>query len=252
MIAIDGKDLWRQIPPEEKFEMIAKSHSRGFMSAFTAVVVCCTLAVGLRVPWLIWTSLIVSPLIFQFTAGKAWRALRPRTMLEHLAVRSAARRYAFAHHSKDLGIVTVFRGTLEEQFAEDNIEQALEAAVENLKESAVWVALFNDAVIMLTERAGGADLRFAHLIDDELDVTSESPQSGKEYASDHTVLLRFPDLRTNLPRTFRLTSKHPAALIVFEKKLLQLKTQVKQPAAGSLPLDNSPLDDLFSKANLSN
>jgi len=228
MIAIDAKELWRQIPPEEKFELIAKSHSRGFLCAFTAVVIASTVAVGLKAPWLIWSSLVISPLIFQFAAGKAWRALRPKLMLEHLAVRSAARRYAFAHRSQDLGLVTVFRGTLEEQFSEENISAALEATVENVRESAVWVALFNDAVVMVAERIGGAELKFVHLINDELEIKSESPVSGKEYAPDHVVFLQYPDYRTNQARKFKLTSKYPAALIVFEKKLLQLKSAAKE------------------------
>lgn len=248
MVAIDGKDLWRQIPPEEKFELIANAHGRSFLCALTAVIIAATIAVGLRLPWLFWTALIISPLIFQFTAGKAWRNLRPKIMLEHLAVRSAARRYAFAHHSQDLGLVTVFRGTLDEKFDKEDVSAALEAAVENTREAAVWVALFNDAVIMVSEKMGGAELRFAHLIDDELEVKSQSPQSGSEYASDHEVLLTVPDLRGGNARTFKLTSKYPAALIVFEKKLLQIKARRKeQPADVAAEPESTEFDKLWSQ-----
>jgi len=175
MIAVDAKDLWHQIPPEEKFEMIARAHSRGVLAAFISIVAFCTVAVVLQIPWLVWASLLFSPLVFQFISGKAWRDLRPKIMLEHLAARSASRRFAFSYQAKDLGIVTQFRGVLEEMFDAERISDSLEQILEDKKAEEVWVTLFNDAVTMLVEKPGGAVLKLAHLIDESLEVRSEVP-----------------------------------------------------------------------------
>ena len=250
MMAIDAKELWRQIAPEEKIELMSKAHAKGVMTAMIVIVVMCTLAVGLHQPWMVWSSLIISPLIFQMAAGQAWRVVKPRTMLEHLAVRSAARRYAFSHKAQDLGLVTVFRGELQEKFDNNNLEEALEAmevAVETNSESSVWIALFNDAVIAITERRGGAELKMGHLINKKLAVSSNSP-SGKEYAPGHQVLISYED-NAGKERSYIITSRYTGALIVFEKKLRNLlaieANKAELPIPGLEDGDDTP-DSLFA------
>ena len=250
MIAIDAKELWRQIPPEEKLELMALSHGKGVMAALINIIILCTIAVGLKLPWLIWTSLIMSPLIFQLAAGKAWRTLRPKIMLEHLAVRSAARRYAFSHRAKDLGLVTVFRGYVEETFDDSRMQEALEAleeSVENNSGASAWIALFNDAVVALSECPGGASLKLAHLINKKLQVEAVSPD-GKEYSNSHQVVLKCENNNGQI-QTFKITSRYPAALIVFEKKLQGLLTEAGnrddeldgENIATALPADSDTL-----------
>lgn len=221
------------VPPEEKFELMAKAQSKGVLAASIAIIVCSTVAVGLKMSWIMWGSLVCSPFVFQFAAGKAWRGLRPRCLLEYLAARSASRRYAFTAKAKDLTPALIFKGKLERVYEQDHLQEALEAIASKTKEAEVWITLFGDAVVMIGERAGGADLKFAHVLDDKLSLQSHSP-TGKEYASDKELLFTVTDKLLGDSK-FRLTSRYPAALMAFEKKVHIHKERVKQ-----LPFDLAP------------
>ncbi len=246
MSTLDGQDLWRQIPPEEKFELMSKSHAKGIQAGAVTVIVGCTVAVALKVQVLIWLSIILSPLIFQFAAGKAWRDLRPRIMLEYLAARSATRRYAFSIRGKDLTLLMLFKGKMEEEFDEEHLEDSLEAKAQGTDSTPVWVGLFRDSIVMMSERMGGGELRFGQLLTEKrLRIEGGSLSGESEYSNDHFVRFTFPD-RSGSDRHVRLTSKYPGALIVFEKKLLALRQQVLSEApAEALPPPAEGTDDMF-------
>lgn len=210
-------EIWRLVPPEEKFELMAKAQSKGVLAASIALIVCGTVAVGLKMSWVMWGSIVCCPFIFQFAAGKAWRGLRPRCLLEYLAARSASRRYAFAARAKDLTPSLIFKGRIEQVYEQEHLQEALEAMVNKTKEAEVWVSLFGDAVVMISEQLGGAQVKFSHLLDEKLEVTGHS-SSGKEYASDKHLLFTVHDKMMGA-KQFRLTSRYPAALVAFEKKM---------------------------------
>jgi len=217
MEKINSKEIWRQIPPEEKFALMSRAHAKGFVVCIIAFIVASTIAVALQLPWFMWGALLLSPFIFQFAAGKEWRGLRPRVMLEYLAARAAARRYAFTIQSKDLALNFMFRGILRREFENDEGHmKELEWAIEHNKETEVWVALFKDSLVLMSECKGGARVEFAHLLDDKF--SAEGRSDSGEYSSDREVVLSYEDKREGLERAV-LTSKYPAALVVFEKKL---------------------------------
>ena len=227
---IEFPDLWRQIPPEEKLEVMSRAHARGFLSALVTVILGATLAVGFHANWLLWSAFLISIFVFQFAAGRAWRTLRPIMLLEYLAARSATRRYAFTANSKELSVVQIFRGFLEEQFDQDQAEDALNAAIENAREAAVWVALFRDAVVMIAECPGGASLKLGHVLDDKLEVTARSVD-GKEYSTKRELIFQFKDRQYKTSRRFALRSKYSAALAVFEKRVLAFQQEQRAKAA---------------------
>lgn len=237
MADLDGSEIWRTIPPEEKIELLSQAHAKGILSAGTAILVSSTLAVGLHIPWILWGGLITAPFVFQFSAGKAWRGLRPRLVLEYLAARAAARRYAFSNKGKDLTVSMIFRGVLSQEFGEEKVQEALEAALENTKEAAVWVALFGDSVVMMSEDAGGARCQLAQVLNNKLTVESKTGPSGKDYANDKEVFLTIRNKKDEETR-YKLRSRHAAALVVFEKKL---QAQMKAAKAGA-PLEIPELD----------
>lgn len=223
MKAPKEEEIWRQVPPEEKIELMSRAHSNGILVAFIAILVASTLAVGFKFSALMWAALIGSPFVFQLAAGTAWKRLRPKVMLEYLAARSVARRYAFGLNSRELDPNLVFRGRLEEQFTEEQLEEALEASIENLNDASVWVALFSDAVVVMSEAPGGAELRMAHKLDSELKVEGRSLDNKGDYSNTREVWLSYQDRKAE--RRFKITSKYPAALIVFEKKLLAYQNE---------------------------
>lgn len=224
--SVSGKEIWRQIAPEEKFDLIHRAHAKGVMVCLIWIIIAGTLAVGLKASWLMWGSLIASPLLFQFASGKEWRTVRPRAMLEFLAARAAARRYAFMIQSKELDLNLMFRSRLSHEFKdEEGRLKELEATIEHNRETEVWVALFKDSVVMMSEKAGGAKLEFGHLTDSELKLEVSGDEN--EYSTERRLFLEYTDRRGATKRV-KIGGKYPAALAVFERRL---RAQIKEYSA---------------------
>lgn len=245
---IDSEQLWRQIPPEEKFELMAQAHSRGIAAAFSIIVVGATLAVGLQNDWLLWGSIILSPVIFQGTASKSWRSLKPRAILEYLAARSAARRFAFSLNSAKLTLTSMIRGQMEDVYEHESRSEELEADFENRRERDVWIALFQDALIVISEQAGGAKLELGQLLMKNIEMSADSPSGQGEYANDREILIKTTN-NFGITKTSKLKSPYPAALIVLEKQMGNL---IKQAKADYVPvvLKQNQDDDSFLNFNL--
>lgn len=235
----DSSEVWRQIPPEEKLALMNKAHATGVLSTTISMIILCTVAIGLKQNWLLWGSLMCSPFVFQFASGKRWRHLRPKIMLEYLAARSAARRFAYAAGAKDMRVSLVFRGELESLFDAEHRNEELEAEIADHKETEVWVSLFSDCVVMMSERPGGAELEFSFLLNEKIKIEGISPDGGGEYASDRYVLFTCLD-RLREGRQYKLTSQFPAALVVFEKHALQF--QRENVEANRIAIDPSFLE----------
>lgn len=233
-VHVNEHEIWRSIPPEEKFEIMANAHASGVVAAFITILISSTISIGLKVPMIMWGSIIAAPFIFQFAAGKKWRDVKPRTMLEYLAARSAARRFAFAQKGHDLTLRLMFRGKIEHEFDQDFVQEALEAIIADTKEAEVWVALFGDTVVMMQEQAGGAMLSFAHLLDEKLQVSASGGSDDSDYSNNREVRLSYYG-KDKVKKQVKLTSRYPAALVVFEKKLQMLKAEVKASASRALP-----------------
>lgn len=215
------EEIWRRIPPEEKIELLARAHAKGILTAVSAIVLCGTLAIAFQAVWLFWTAIISSPLIFQATAGKAFRACKPVAMLEYLAARAAARRYAFVVKAQNLSVDILFRAELERLGEAADVVDLYGTPRRTDTKRDVWVSLFGDAVIILSERKGGAELQFGHLINDRLSISSNADELGTDYSNQKELILQYEDRIFGLKRV-RITSRHPAALIVFEKRLRQV------------------------------
>jgi hypothetical protein len=223
-IGINDKDLWRYIPPEEKIDLLNQVHARAVLACLITILITATCAIGLRFNWLFWASLIAIPLIFQFVAGKAWRDLRPRLMLEYLAARSVSRRFAFLNQSRSLTPQLIFRAYMEDVYDNELIQEVIDAMSSNSGPIEVWVALFFDTVIIMSERAGGAKLHFAAPLD-KLEIQTSS-SSGRDYSSDLQIILSYTEIRKQEVRV-KLTSKHPGALVVFDKLVRKYKIPLK-------------------------
>lgn len=236
MSALTDLEIWREIPPEEKLEIMSRSQASGITASSLSVIVCATLAIALQHPWVFWSAIIFAPFTFQFTSNKSWRALRPSMVLQYLAVRSVSRRYAYsAAHSKDLALRCVFPATAWRDLSLEEADPEDEDKINKLKNSfgstqneqkvyPAWVALFTDAVTIITEGPGGAKLLFATGIGPKISISSVS-ESGGDYDSNKEVLLEYQTM--NGPHYWRIRSKFPAALIVFEKQCKNLIIEKK-------------------------
>lgn len=221
--SIEQLDIWRLIPPEEKLLMMSKAQGQGLWAAFVAVLVGGTLAVALQMPALLWVGLLSTPIVYQFTSGKKWRAVKPETVLRYMAARSAARRHAFNANSKELNLQLIFRGTMQKTFdarQAERLDKQMESMIKESPQIPVWISLFDDVVIVMSERIGGAAIEFAHEINDKLEIIADNP-SGGDYDSNKTLTLGYSEKigSENLSMQIKLTSQFPGALVVFEKTL---------------------------------
>jgi hypothetical protein len=247
-------EIWRMVPPEEKFELLARAQSKGVFAALIGIIVLCTMAVGLKIGALMWTSFVISPFVFQFACGKEWRAVRPRTLLEYLAARSASRRYAFSARAKDLSASMIFKGTIEQVYDNEHVQEAMEAIIANNAVSKVWISLFGDAFTMIAEKPGGAELKLAQLIDDRVKIYSEN-KSETEYTNQKALIIK-TRTKDGDEKTYKVKSRYPAALVVFEKRVKQIQAGVPkfeaiaqelvQAAAVETSEDDDKFNNLFS------
>lgn len=229
MSKLSSDEIWRQIPPEEKFELLAKSQASGIQGALVLIITLATIAVGLKIKWLLWASFICSPLVYQFAAGKAWRKIKPGVMLEYLAARSVARRFAYISKAADLTPQVIFRAAVTEELndSQNAINEAIQAIEKANERSLMWISLLNSAVVAFFEAPQGARLEFVSLINEQVKIEGRNlDESDGDYSANRELLLT---IYADSPkeRKYRITSPYPAALVVFEKRLIQLKELAK-------------------------
>lgn len=228
MKAINDTDAWRTIPPEVKLELMNRSHARGIAAAAGMILLAASVAIGLQMPWIFWGSFFLSPVIFQIISGKAWRRVKPQTVLRYLAARSAARRYAFTANANDLQLHLIMEGKLERIYNPDEEAEIYDSeSIPDIKPKDVWIVVFADVVVMLEERRGGARVAFISLLDENLNISSDSPD-GEEYSRNKAILLSLHIKSSDSQIRYRVTSKYPGALIVCEKKMLELKKRLAE------------------------
>jgi hypothetical protein len=137
-------------------------------------------------------------------------------MLEYLAARSAARRYAYGAQAKDLTVDLMFKAKLQKDFSDLGESEELEARIEHRDQVAVWVSVFADTIVMMSERPGGAKLEMIHSILGRLQVTAE----GFDDSSVESRRLVFDvEARKGEFERWFLTSAYPASLLVCERKI---------------------------------
>jgi hypothetical protein len=95
--------------------------------------------------------------------------------------------------------------------------------IENTRQ--VWICLLRGAVVLLSERAGGAKLEFLAPVTDELVV--RKPRSN-ETGSEHAIVVEGVGISKG--RQIVLESTSRGAQYVFEKQSLRLIAEYKPPA----------------------
>jgi hypothetical protein len=185
------------------------------------------LAVGLREQEIMWLALLLLPIVFQQSASKRWRELKPRTILEYLAVRSAARRFAFAARARDLSVHLILRGN----WTEDRLNEAgqVSSFETGVSSRAVWLILLGDCLVCLSEGTHGATLEYGAHLRDELEMQSVVGESSKGKQLPLRELRFWKQSTTQGRISCRFTTPFPGALVVFEHLLQQRQMEVKTP-----------------------
>lgn len=225
METISADQMWRRIPPEEKFEILSKSHASGTSAVLFSIIVFLVISVGLREQLIFGLAIILIPLIFQRAASKRWRELKPRTIIEYLAVRSAARRFAFAGRARDLSVHQIIRGNWIEEHSES---AEINGSQLTVQEKPVWLVLLGDSLVCLSESSRGAILEYGAHLRDEFEMQSVEVESSRQKKVPLREF-RFWKLSSTTERiSCRFTSRYPGAMLVFEHRLNQQKTAVRE------------------------
>ncbi len=213
-------NYWRIIPPEEKLEILSLSQGKGLMFTGIFIYIFLITAVGYYSPWLILFAFLLSPVAYQVTSNKIWNMLKAQTLIYYLAAKSAARRIAYSLNCNELEVRLLFRASLEEKITMDAFEETVSV-------KPVWVAVFQEAVVVFEERKGGAVLRFGSLFGPKLNVDIDQNKITLQrltYGQD-----RFK---------YILTSKYAVAFKACQDMLTSYQTQALKKFDSGQPLFN--------------
>ncbi len=220
------------VPPEEKLGLLAKAQTSAVYTCIMFIGVAFTLAIALKIKWLVWISVLASPLLFQSAAHRAWRGLKPKILLEYLAARSVARRFAYAGSARGLDLDILFRGKVTDITNEsEELSDAISSIEHSTKEATAWIGLLTDAVVAFSEKRGGGVLEFVSITDKRVEVHGKNIDgSSAEYSQNREIFLTINKSYGGTSK-YKITSDYPAALIVFEKKLAARIIETQKKAA---------------------
>jgi hypothetical protein len=234
---------WNGVALEERISLISKAQAEGLSAAVTFSALIGSIAYGFDAIWLFFGGIIASIVIIPLFSSYSWRRSKPEAILKQLAVRSMSRRYAFGIGVPELDISLIFRGYLQEVFdsEEDEIlkrsNEVIDIESAPQEERAVWIALLKGAVVILSERAGGAKLEFITAL------TSEVRCFDADEAKDGMRVVTVTGGGNHKGRKVNLWTPYPGALYVFERQLNHFVAENKNTRA-------SVLEQIASKAAL--
>jgi len=224
MERLNSDEAWRFIPPEEKVHIMTIAHAKGVMAVVLSLIISITCTIAMEIPWLLWSNILCAPLIFQFVSGKTWREIKPATTLRYLAARSAARKYAYAVNSDNITPKIILRGELEliseiRTEKEGTIQQEIDS-----NSTEVWIALFKESLVIISEQVGGARVELATQLDYHLAI--KRPEEYKKSTGTYELLIELN--KGNLLSTYKLSSPFPAAMTAFEQTYHMLYANVQK------------------------
>lgn len=222
LISID--QAWQSVSLEERLELISRAQASGLMATMATMFLIGCMAYGFDKIWLLAVGVAASSFVYPLFSSFSWRTEKPALILAYLAVRTVARRYAFAYNVPDLDIVFIYRAEIRELFrdkaAEELARQELDVEIDTPVEATktVWVVLMRGGVVFLSERQGGAKMEFLSHINNE--SLLRKPLASENPPDDQTLVLE--GVGPTKGRVLMISSRYPAAHYVFEKKILAL------------------------------
>lgn len=211
------KRAWQRIPEEEKRELIASAKAKGFEACLLLAVFGVSAAFGLKTPAILLGTAVLLPLLYQVISVREWREKRPHLIAKYMVAGHTASQYACCMKSKDPAVKVIFRGDLippikvrSHQFPDLEPEE-LEA-----QPIPVWVSLFPDHLIMISEGEKGAKLEFSHSTLDSFRLVSDEAEDSEELRDTLAIETEDPD---GEPARWILRSRHATALTACEKKI---------------------------------
>ncbi len=222
-VALRVEEAWNGVSVEERFELVARAKAHAFIVALAASFLFGAIAYGFDNIWLLCIALVVGSISMSISGGKFWRRHKSELILTYLAVRSVSRRYAYAYKIPAIDIILIFRGQIERLYSSEE-EKVLARERENVgfdtiskQTNPVWICLLRGAVLVLSERPGGAKLEYIAPINPNLNIRRQNEKEGTTTPTAGIIISG-----VNNQIDILVTSPYKGALYVFEKRLARL------------------------------
>ncbi len=225
------KNAWNSVALEERLELVSKAKAQGVAAAICFVLLAGSIGYGFDKIEFLFGGIAASLFVGQLFSFYSWRSNKPEAILKYLAARSVARRYAYGYRLPDLDVILIFKGFYQQIFSDAELEQLYESTKTvdfNTKLAStkpVWICLMRGAVVIMSERRGGAKLEFICPVTAEAEL--RKPRPDEEVDPEALVL---EGCGPTKGRIAAITSQYPGAFYVFEKQLERLLDETKRKA----------------------
>ena len=223
------QNAWNSVALEERLELVSRAKAQGTAAGVCFVLMAGSIGYGFDKIEFLFGGILASLFVGQLFSFHSWRSNKPEAILKYLAARSVARRYAYGYRMPDLDVVLIFRGHYEQIFSDQELEQLYESTKTvdfNTKISSkkpVWICLMRGAVVVMSERRGGAKLEFICPV--QAEAVLRKPNADEEVSEDALVL---EGCGPTKGRIAAISSTYPGAFYVFEKQLERLLAEARR------------------------
>lgn len=232
-MAFSVDDAWNTVALEERLDLLSRAHAHGIMAGLASFALLGTIAYGFDQIYVLAGGFVAAFFMVPMFTSYSWRRGKPALILAYLAARTVSRRYAYGHNLSDLDIVLIYRGVMREIFsdrvAEEMTRQRQDVdfdAPENIGYKNVWICLLRGAIVILSERSGGAKLEFIAPVTNEVEVQKAPAEEG---LSDGAVIVE--GVQMSKGRRIILDSTSSGAQYVFERQLQRLIAEYRPPVS---------------------
>jgi hypothetical protein len=221
--SLSVQNAWNSVALEERLELISRCQANGLVAALTFALMMGSVAYGYDKFYLLTVALGGALLVHPMFSSYTWRRAKPALIMQYLAVRSMARRYAYGFSFNDLDVVIIFRGEMVPQFANEEAEmdylskQAVDLEHGINDPIQVWICLMRGGLVLLSERVGGAKLEFITPIARDVVARQSSDPDGNA-----TGTLSISGVGPSKGKSVMIRSRYPAAMYVFERQIQRL------------------------------
>lgn len=215
--SISIQNAWNAVTLEERLELVSRCKAVGIISGVGFILLTGSISYGFDQIWLLPAALAGAFLVGPLFSSYKWRNGKPELILNYLAARSVARRYALGLNFSDIDIVLIFKAEIRQIFASEEEKQIY---MQNRSEAnkvdewnPVWICLMRGGTIALREDRGGAKLQFF------TPITAETSSKIEELDASHAKMVLIEGSGVSKGVNIQMRSQHPGALYVFEKRL---------------------------------
>lgn len=217
--------MWQKVPVEERRELATRAQGRALDVCLMLLALGCGAAIGLGQPYVLLGVAAFLPILFQVITSKTWLEIKPQMIVRYFVACMTARHFARHLEGQDMNLKLIFRGSLEPleeldlEANSDLAEFADEIRAEKPPAKDVWVSLFSDSLIMISENVGGATLEFGQRGFDTLAVELQTPEDEYGRPLQSRLVLESRSERDGATDRWLLTSPHTTTLLACERKL---------------------------------